>query len=110
MPRPYPSIVTSIASCTHPKPIARMPRPYTSIVTSTDPITRRGVAFGKSPPAPTQNRSNQMILIGTPAWVKKIIHLMHVARITEVRDWSRLMPTRNPEEVISLMQHPRVEE
>ncbi|MBD2057665.1 hypothetical protein H6F88_16845 [Oculatella sp. FACHB-28] len=58
----------------------------------------------------SQKRSNQMILIGAPAWVKKIIHLMHVARIAEVRDWSRLMPTRNPNEVISLMQRPRVEE
>jgi hypothetical protein len=54
--------------------------------------------------------SNRMILIGAPTWVRKIIHLMHVARITEVRDWSRLMPTRNPNEVISLMQRPKVEE
>ena len=60
--------------------------------------------------ARSEKRSNQMILIGAPAWVKKIIHLMHVARITEVRDWSRLMPTRNPDEAISLMQRPRVEE
>ncbi|NJL40454.1 MAG: hypothetical protein HC840_08340 [Leptolyngbyaceae cyanobacterium RM2_2_4] len=58
----------------------------------------------------SHKRSNQMILIGAPTWVKKIIHLMHVARIAEVRDWSRLMPTRNSNEVISLMQRPRVEE
>ncbi|WP_190685926.1 MULTISPECIES: hypothetical protein [unclassified Leptolyngbya] len=58
----------------------------------------------------SHKRSNQMILIGAPAWVKKIIHLMHIARIAEVRDWSRLMPTRNPNEVISLMQRHRVEE
>jgi hypothetical protein len=51
----------------------------------------------------SEKRSNQMILIGAPAWVRKIIHLMHVARITEVRDWSRPMPTRNLDEVISLM-------
>jgi hypothetical protein len=55
-------------------------------------------------------RANQMILIGAPAWVKRIIHLMHIARITEVRDWSRLTPTRHADEVISLMQRPRVEE
>jgi hypothetical protein len=60
--------------------------------------------------ARSHKRSNQMILIGAPAWVKKIIHLMHVARIAEVRDWSRLMPTRNSNEVISLMQRPRVDE
>ena len=57
----------------------------------------------------SQRRSNQMILIGAPTWVRKIIHLMHVARITEVRDWLRLTLTRNPDEVISLMQRPRVE-
>ena len=51
-----------------------------------------------------------MILIGAPAWVKKIIHMMHVARIAEVRDWSRLAPTRNPDEVISLVQRPRAED
>jgi hypothetical protein len=62
-------------------------------------------AFVASP-----KRSNQMILIGAPAWVRKIIHLMHIARITEVRDWSRLAPTRHPDEVISLVQRPRAEE
>jgi hypothetical protein len=58
----------------------------------------------------TSKRSNQMILIGSPGWVQRIIHLMHVARITEVRDWSRLMPTRQPNEVISLMQRPKAED
>jgi len=53
--------------------------------------------------ARSEKRSNQMILIGAPTWMKKIIHLMHVARITEVRDWSRLTPTRHADEVISLM-------
>jgi hypothetical protein len=51
-----------------------------------------------------------MILIGAPDWVRTIIHLMHVARITEMRDWSRLTPTRNLDEVISLMQRPRVDQ
>jgi hypothetical protein len=60
--------------------------------------------------AASKKRSNQMILIGAPAWVKKIIHMMHVARIAEVRDWSRLAPTRNPDEVISLVQRPRAED
>jgi hypothetical protein len=60
--------------------------------------------------AASKKRSNQMILISAPAWVKKIIHMMHVARIAEVRDWSRLAPTRNPDEVISLVQRPRAED
>ena len=60
--------------------------------------------------ARSEKRSNQMILIGAPAWVKKIIHMMHVARIAEVRDWSRLAPTCNADEVISLVQRPRAED
>jgi len=54
-----------------------------------------------------ERRSHWIILIGAPTWVRKIIHLMHVARITEVRDWSRLTPTRNSDQVISLIQRPR---
>ncbi|UBF29301.1 hypothetical protein K9N68_16575 [Kovacikia minuta CCNUW1] len=57
-----------------------------------------------------EKRSNWMILVGTPNWVRGVIHRLHSARITEVRDWSRLMPTRNVDEVISVMQRPRVEE
>ncbi len=58
----------------------------------------------------TEKRSNWMILVGTPNWVRGVIHRLHSARIAEVRDWSRLMPTRNVDEVISVMQRPRVEE
>lgn len=57
----------------------------------------------------SEKRANWMILIGAPDWVRKIIHLLHAAHITEVKDWSRLMRTRNPNEVISLMQRPKVE-
>jgi hypothetical protein len=48
----------------------------------------------------------RLILVSASVWVKKIIHLMHIARITEVRDWSRLLPTRNPDEVINLCSVP----
>lgn len=57
-----------------------------------------------------EKRSNWMILVGTPNWVKGVIHRLHSARITEVRDWSRLLPTRNADEVISVMQRPKVDE
>ena len=72
------------------------------------PVDESPIASVLDHRARSEKRSNQMILVGAPAWVKKIIQLMHVARITEVRDWSRLMPTRNPDEVISLMQRSRV--
>lgn len=55
-------------------------------------------------------RSNRMILIGAPDWVRGVIHRLHGAGITEVKDWTRLTPTRDPDEVISLMQRPRVQE
>lgn len=58
----------------------------------------------------SERRSNWMILVGTPNWVRGVIHRLHSARITEVRDWSRLLPTRNADEVISVMQRPRVDE
>ena len=58
----------------------------------------------------SERRSNWMILVGTPSWVRGVIHRLHSARITEVRDWSRLLPTRNADEVISVMQRPRVDE
>ncbi len=57
----------------------------------------------------SEKRSHWIILIGAPTWVRKIIHLMHVTRITEVRDWSRLTPTRNSGQVISLIQRPGTE-
>jgi len=57
----------------------------------------------------SEKRSHWIIVIGAPTWVRKIIHLMHVARITEVRDWSRLTPIRNSGQVISLIQRPGAE-
>ncbi len=56
-----------------------------------------------------EKRSNWMILVGAPDWVRGVIHRLHSARITEVSDWSRLMPTRNVDEVISVIQRSRVE-
>lgn len=57
-----------------------------------------------------EKKSNWMILVGARPWVKRVIHRLHSARIAEVRDWSKSLPTRNPDEVISVMQRPRVEE
>jgi hypothetical protein len=59
--------------------------------------------------ARSEGRSNQMILIGAPDWVHGVIHRLHHAQIVEIRDWSRIMPTRNIDEVISLVQRPRTE-
>lgn len=58
----------------------------------------------------TEKRANRMILIGAPKWVRGIIHLLHAVGVTEVKEWSRLMRTRNPNEVITLLQRPRVED
>ncbi|MBD0266756.1 MAG: hypothetical protein ICV77_00540 [Cyanobacteria bacterium Co-bin8] len=58
----------------------------------------------------SEKRANRVILIGAPNWVRVIIRLLHISRIAEVKDWSRLMQTRNPNEVISLMHRPRADE
>ena len=53
---------------------------------------------------------NRMILIGAPEWVKGVIHRLHSLGFADVGAWSRLMPTRNPKEMISVLQRSRVQE
>ncbi len=55
----------------------------------------------------TPGRSNQLVLIGAPDWVKSVIHRLHNLGFAEAGHWSKLLPTRNPDEVISLSQWPR---
>jgi hypothetical protein len=50
---------------------------------------------------------NKMILVGAPDWVSGTIARLHSAGIAHVRDWSRLVPTQNPGEVMSLLQRLR---
>lgn len=54
--------------------------------------------------------ANRMILIGTPQWVKGVIYRLHSLGFAEMAEWSRLMPTRNPKEMISVLQRPRVQD
>ena len=58
----------------------------------------------------TEKRSNWMILVGAPDWVRGVMQRLHVAQVVEVGCWSKLLPTRKPDEVISVLQRPRVEE
>jgi hypothetical protein len=51
--------------------------------------------------------ANRMILIGDPKWVKGIIHRLHSFGLAEVGSWSKLMRTRNPGEVISILKRSR---
>ncbi|MEG4959623.1 MULTISPECIES: hypothetical protein [unclassified Microcoleus] len=51
-----------------------------------------------------------MILLGEPKWVKGIIHRLHSLGIAEVESWSKLTPTRNPGEVISILKRSRGQE
>jgi len=54
--------------------------------------------------------ANRMILLGDPKWVKGIIHRLHSLGIAEVGSWSKLTPTRNPGEVISILKRSRGQE
>ncbi|MBF2085497.1 hypothetical protein [Thermoleptolyngbya sp. C42_A2020_037] len=48
-----------------------------------------------------------MILVGAPDWVSGTIARLHSAGIAHVQDWSRLVPTQHPGEVMSLLQRLR---
>lgn len=54
--------------------------------------------------------ANRMILISTPQWVKGVIYRLHSLGFAEMSEWSRLTPTRNPKEMISMLQRPRVQD
>ena len=54
--------------------------------------------------------ANRMILLGDPKWVKGIIHRLHSLGIAEVGSWSKLTPTRNPGEFISILKRSRAQE
>jgi hypothetical protein len=54
-----------------------------------------------------ERRSNWMILVGAPDWVKGVIQRLHSAQIVEVSSWSKLLSTRKSDEVISVLQRPR---
>lgn len=54
--------------------------------------------------------ANRMILLGDRKWVKGIIHRLHSLGIAEVGSWSKLTPTRNPGEVISILKRSRGQE
>jgi hypothetical protein len=51
-----------------------------------------------------------MILIGAPEWVTGMIHRLHIAGIAEAGLWTKLMPTRNRGERISVLMRPRVQD
>lgn len=49
---------------------------------------------------------NRLILLGSSDWVTGVIHRLHNLGFAEVGNWTRPMPTRNPNEVISLLHRP----
>ncbi|GAB4469786.1 MAG: hypothetical protein OHK0037_28200 [Elainellaceae cyanobacterium] len=62
-----------------------------------------------TPPAAAEahRRYNKIMLVGAPDWVSGMIARLHSAEIAHVRDWSRLVPTQHPGEVISILQRLR---
>jgi hypothetical protein len=54
--------------------------------------------------------ANRMILLGDRKWVQGIIHRFHSLGVAEVRSWTKLTPTRNPGEFISILKRSRAQE
>ncbi len=45
----------------------------------------------------------RLILIGSAAGVREMIHKLHVCRVADAGNWSRLLPVPNSEEVMSIL-------
>ncbi|NJO94132.1 MAG: hypothetical protein HC820_06830 [Hydrococcus sp. RM1_1_31] len=54
--------------------------------------------------------ANRMILMGSPEWVRGIIHKLHCLGVAEVGSWSKLIPIRSSGEVISILKRSRGQE
>ncbi|QSJ19158.1 hypothetical protein JYQ62_10740 [Nostoc sp. UHCC 0702] len=70
----------------------------TAIITNIDAFTISGKSV------------NRMILIGAPEWVKGVTYRLHSLGFADLAQWSRLMPTRNSKQMITVLQRPRVQE
>lgn len=57
--------------------------------------------------ASSDRAANRMILMGAPAWVKGMIHRLHILGVAEVGMWSPILPTRQPGDAIALLVYPR---
>ncbi|GET43324.1 hypothetical protein [Microseira wollei] len=51
--------------------------------------------------------ANRMILIGTKEWITGVIRNLHAVGFAEVGAWSKLVPTRNKGEMISILMRRR---
>lgn len=52
---------------------------------------------------PISRESIRLLAIGTPKGVKALIARLHQLGFAEATAWSRLMPTGNPSEVMSIL-------
>ncbi|MGH1395622.1 MAG: hypothetical protein ACRAVC_16580 [Trichormus sp.] len=69
--------------------------------------------LGENPDTPSLNQSNQQplpqrepikhLLIGSPKTVTSTIHYLQVIGYASVGEWSPLLPTANPGEVMSIL-------
>lgn len=54
-------------------------------------------------PPPPDRESLRILVIGSRRGVTTTIQTLHRLRFAEVREWSPLMPTPNPNEVMSIL-------
>ncbi|MFQ3617693.1 MAG: hypothetical protein SNJ57_16160 [Cyanobacteriota bacterium] len=50
---------------------------------------------------------NQIILKGAPEWVRGMMYRLHHEGVLNIGEWSRLLPTGRPDEVMTLSQQHR---
>ncbi|MDY6938334.1 MAG: hypothetical protein SWY16_11770 [Cyanobacteriota bacterium] len=53
------------------------------------------------------NPANRMILMGTPQWIRSVIHRLHCLGVAEVGNWSPVLPVGKSGEAMSILKRPR---
>lgn len=77
-----------------------MPKNFLMFASETPADNQANAAI--EPPAPDRE-SLRILIIGSRRGVTTTIQTLHRLRFAEVREWSPLMPTPNPGEVMSIL-------
>jgi hypothetical protein len=56
-----------------------------------------------NPSADSEHQLNKIMLVGAPDWIRNVIHRLHLLGFAEAGSWSRLIPTKNHNEKMSIL-------
>ncbi|RCJ20280.1 hypothetical protein A6S26_05680 [Nostoc sp. ATCC 43529] len=79
----------------------------TSFLPNTDDQSTPVLSQTDSPTAPNREPLKHL-LIGSVKGVTSTIHRLQLVGYADVADWSQLLPTANPDEVMSILNRPVV--